>query len=158
MFSRLLQICKSRAAVVVFAAIFGVAIGWTTWSDGLEEPNRLAPAAESPDAELGTHKMKLRREGTELRDEPGQFLVVGSRINFVAASGEQLIALENLNLERIGRIMTSTPDSVEWLVSGTITEFQGGNYLWVKRVTRKMKAGIEKGSGFGGRGRMKDEG
>ena len=125
-------------------AAFLVVSCWATWSSGLEEPGRLPPSPDSPDAELGTHKVKLRREGTELRDEPGHFLVVGARINFLSAAGEQLIALENLNLERIGRIMNSTPDSVEWLVSGTVTEFQGGNYLCVKRATRKMKAGVEK--------------
>jgi hypothetical protein len=135
MFSRLWQICQSRAGMAALLA----ALCWATWSLGVEEPDRLVPAADSPGAELGTRKAKLRREGTELRDEPGHFVLAGTRINFLSTSGEQLIALENLNLERIGRIMTSTPDSVEWLVSGTITEFQGSNYLSVKRATRKIK-------------------
>lgn len=160
LFNPFSKICENVPAVSSFAVMgFMVALTWAGWSRGIDEPNRLAPAADSPDAELGTHKIKLRREGTELRDEPGHFLVVGARINFMSAAGEQLIALENLNLERIGRIMTSTPDSVEWLVSGTVTEFQGGNYLWVKRATRKMKAGTEKRGGIRGPGTGgKDEG
>lgn len=85
-------------------------------------------------------KVMLHREGTKIKDEPGRFALVGNRINFVTSPGLQYVCLENLNLERVARIMGSTPDSVEWVISGAVTEYQGSNYLLIDRSTRKLVA------------------
>jgi hypothetical protein len=48
---------------------------------------------------------------------------------FYAADGERRFGvLENLNLERVARLVGETPDPLEWSVSGVVTEYQGGNY------------------------------
>lgn len=99
--------------------------------------NRKGTQADPPSA---ASKTMLHREGTKLKDEPGRFAMVGNRINFVTSAGIQYICLENLNLERVARIMGSTPDTVEWAISGTVTEYQGTNYLLIERSTRKLIA------------------
>lgn len=90
------------------------------------------------DAAAGGAKVMLHREGTKIKDEPGRFALVGNRINYVTSAGLQYVCLENLNLERVARIMGSTPDSVEWMISGSVTEYQGSNYLLIERSTRKL--------------------
>ncbi|MGH7194801.1 MAG: hypothetical protein ACREJM_14880 [Candidatus Saccharimonadales bacterium] len=96
--------------------------------------------AKTADAAASASKAMLRREGTKIKDEPGRFASVGNRINFVTAAGVQYVCLENLNLERVARIMGSTPDSVEWVISGAVTEYQGSNHLLIERSTRKLVA------------------
>ena len=99
-----------------------------------------APPRSTHDAARPPSKTMLHREGTKIKDEPGRFAMVGNRINFVTSAGMQYVCLENLNLERVARIMGTTPDTVEWVISGTVTEYQGSNYLLIERSTRKLIA------------------
>lgn len=86
----------------------------------------------------GDVKLKARREGTQLRDEPGRFLVSGSRVAFTASDGTNYVGLENLNLERVVKVVASSPEAVEWFASGTVTEYQGSNYLLLSHARRKV--------------------
>jgi hypothetical protein len=80
------------------------------------------------------------REGAELVDHLGTFLAVGDRTVFVPAGTQRrLIGLENLNLERIGHTMAESPEPVIWIVSGTVTEYRGMNYLLVRRAMVKNR-------------------
>jgi hypothetical protein len=80
------------------------------------------------------------REGLELADQPGSFKMAGDRVVFFLAGGkQQLIGLENLNVERIQRILTDNTEPLEWFVTGTVTEFRGTNYLFVRRATFKNR-------------------
>lgn len=89
-----------------------------------------APAAAEP----------LLREGTELVDQVGQFKLSGQRVIFILADGKrQLEGLENLSLERIAKEISGNPDPRTWLVTGTVTEFQGSNYLLVRRAIQKSR-------------------
>lgn len=99
---------------------------WLTADEAFNEP-----------AETIGQKSLLRREGTQLRDEPGRFLASGNRLTFISTKGTNYIGLENLNLERIGKIVATSPDAVEWFVTGVVTEYQGANYLLISRVRRK---------------------
>ncbi len=84
----------------------------------------------------GTDRM---REGTTL-EVHGSFKQTGDRIMFYSAGdNRRLGTLENLNLERIARMVSESPDPLEWTVSGTVTEFQGANYLLVTRAVLKSK-------------------
>jgi hypothetical protein len=87
-----------------------------------------------------TTKPLLRREGSQLQDEAGRFITSGNRLTFIAATGAHFVGLENLNLERVGKIVTASPDSVEWFVTGSVTEYQGSNYLLISRARRKPSA------------------
>lgn len=81
------------------------------------------------------------REGMELVDQPGTFKLAGDRAIFFVGDGkQQLIGLENLNLERIVHVITDNPESLEWFVTGAISEYRGSNYLLVRRVTFKNRS------------------
>lgn len=101
-------------------------VAWVMAGDGVEPP-----ATQTSD------KPKIRREGSQLRDEPGRFLTSGNRITFAAADGANYNVLENLNLERVGKVVSASPDVVEWFISGTVTEYQGSNYLLLSHIRRK---------------------
>ncbi len=75
------------------------------------------------------------REGTRLVDESGQFQLNGQRMVFVASEGNRrFILLENLNLERIARVLGEGDKQSVWRVSGSVTEYHGANYLLVERA------------------------
>jgi hypothetical protein len=79
------------------------------------------------------------REGAVL-DTTGIFKLTGDRIMFYASGDSRRFGtLENLNLERISRVISETSEALEWNVSGTVTEFQGTNYLLVSRAILKSK-------------------
>ena len=70
----------------------------------------------------------------------GTFSSTGDRIMFYSTADKRRFgALENLNLERVGRIVAESTEPLEWNVSGTITEFQGANYLLISRAVLKTK-------------------
>jgi hypothetical protein len=78
------------------------------------------------------------REGTEIVDELGHFRVSGGRILFFSADGKRrLVGLENLNLERVTRTIAESPQTLQWGVTGTITEYRGANFLSVRRAILK---------------------
>lgn len=100
---------------------------------------RLSPLAaemiEDSQSPVSDDSANLRREGTQLREERGRFEFSGDRIAFITAETKtRFIGLENLNLQRIAQISAGSADSLEWTVSGVITEFQGTNYLLVTRA------------------------
>lgn len=101
----------------------------------------VADESGGPQATPGASKPRLRREGTQLHDEPGRFTLAGNRATFVAVDGTNYAGLENLNLERVAKIIAASPDSVEWLVTGTVTEYEGSNYLLISRARRKAATG-----------------
>jgi hypothetical protein len=99
----------------------------------LDEP----PARPTlPGGDSGSDRL---REGSTLEVQ-GSFKLTGDRIMFYpSADNRRLGTLENLNLERIGRMVSESPETLEWTVSGTVTEFQGANYLLVTRAVLKSK-------------------
>jgi len=79
------------------------------------------------------------REGTTV-DVQGTFKLTGDRIMFYSSPDNRRFGtLENLNLERVARVVSETPETLEWTVSGTVSEFQGANYLLVSRAVLKNK-------------------
>lgn len=88
------------------------------------------------------------REGTAL-ETLGSFKLTGDRIMFYSADKRRFGTLENLNLERIARMVSDSPDTLQWSVSGTVTEYQGSNYLLVARAVLKSKP--QRRSGTAGR-------
>lgn len=77
------------------------------------------------------------REGSTI-DAVGIFRITGDRLTFYPNdSSNSYRALENLALERIAKAIGETRGDREWIVSGTVTEFRGGNYLLVGRCLLK---------------------
>jgi len=124
------------AALAMGAACFA---SWMlAWS-----PVRLAAAAESGarafaprSTNPAPHSTSQRqREGTTLVDVPGHFKLTGDRATFFpTGSDAHYTGLENLNLERIATSISDIPEQLPWLVSGTITEYRGANYLLVTKA------------------------
>lgn len=82
------------------------------------------------------------REGTRITEQSGRFQPAGDRLMFyLTESGQRLGTLENLNLERIATMVGDSPEPLEWTVSGTVTEFQGVNYLLIERAVLKTRLG-----------------
>lgn len=97
-------------------------------------------ADESPQAPSSSGKaIEKQREGTLLTDVTGYFRLSGDRAMFFAENGIRYGGLENLNLERVANIINENPEQLQWIVSGTVSEYRGANYLLISRVTLKAK-------------------
>lgn len=71
-------------------------------------------------------------------NQAGYFLATGSRVAFVLADNKRnFIALENRNLERVAQAIAENAKQLEWIVSGTISEYRGENFLLVNRAELK---------------------
>ena len=94
-----------------------------------------ANAADKAPTPAPTRASQRLREGTRLLDISGRFEAVGERVNFVFAdSGEAVRVLENLALERVSRVLAESQGGPQWTISGTITEYNGGNYLLLSKA------------------------
>jgi hypothetical protein len=75
------------------------------------------------------------REGTNLRLK-GRFDLVGERATFYAEDGKASFkTLENLALQRVVAAVRDSTDSRLWNVDATVTEYQGANFLLIRRAT-----------------------
>ena len=128
---------RLRGAAVLGAAGFllGAALVWAQDSQRTSQqdtPPR--PAATGGKTAAPTADYRIR-EGTEIVNQLGHFRTAGDRLTFFPADGNsRLVGLENLNLERIARMIADSPALLQWKVSGTVTEFTGANYLLVQRA------------------------
>jgi hypothetical protein len=94
-----------------------------------DSPELLSPAAEN---ELA----KLMREGTRVENRSAICRSSGGRLMVDIAGLGKLLALENLAAQRILKAVLDDGEDVQWYVSGQITEYQGGNFLLLDRVSR----------------------
>jgi hypothetical protein len=103
------------------------------------ETNRVSTASPRDESD-GHEKNKLRwREGKRLIDHGGHFRQDGDGAVFVTDTGHELVALANLNLERVTRTLKASDESerIRWSVNGVVTEFNGRNYLLIQRAIYK---------------------
>ncbi len=106
-------------------------------SDTVSHPAVGKPAAEAPSSSV---EQRIR-EGTPVVDRRGMFKITGDRVTFISSDGRvRLVALENLALERIVRVITDSPEKQEWIVTGAVTEYQGVNYVLVERAVLRSQA------------------
>lgn len=96
--------------------------------------------SDAADDEQQSHR---QREGTRLSNQQGYFRGSGDGLTFhLRNSEEKYAALENLALERIGKVMSDRhdhPDQLNWNVSGFFTEYRGGNYLFITHAVLESK-------------------
>ena len=129
-------------AAVALATAAAVCLAWSSlaWLTGQPRgrpPNRAnrAFAPRSTRSHATTPTSQRQREGTALVDVPGYFKLTGDRATFFpAGSDAHYMGLENLNLERIATAISDIPEQIPWIVSGTITEYRGANYLLVTKA------------------------
>jgi hypothetical protein len=101
------------------------------------------PTDERPTAGGEGETDQRAREGTRLLRQLGKFRTTGDRLTFHPASSElQYLGLENLALERIGKVLLERhgeSEELQWEVTGTFTEYRGTNYLLVTHAVLKTK-------------------
>jgi hypothetical protein len=85
------------------------------------------------------------REGTRLIDVTGTFQAVGGdNVAFSPKDSENKDSyrvLQNLALERISTALEANRGPRQWIVSGTITEYRGSNYLLVTKAVIQLQEG-----------------
>lgn len=123
-----------RAGLWPCLAAAVAALGLATAVVGAPTPRPSRPTAAAAAANTPAAVPTRLRQGAELVDCEGDFRVVGDRVVFFSADGKlRLTGLENQALERVARVLANWP-ATAWKVSGTITEYRGGNYLLLRRA------------------------
>ena len=87
--------------------------------------------------QIGVDEKKPQRirEGEVIRDEHAKVKSDGLRYTIILSKGHQkYIVLENLALERISDYLAKSGGDSTWLIEGTVTEFQGSNYIMLTRA------------------------
>jgi hypothetical protein len=126
------------------ALLFGVTLAWTRSAAlpnysatgfSKDAVNRGYGSAEN---NLGNDKTDRLHEGGAIINQAGSFRRAGDRVTFVSADNKQrLIVLENHALEQVAQTNAESPAQLEWIVSGTISEFRGGIFLLVSQANLK---------------------
>ncbi|MEZ6135032.1 MAG: hypothetical protein R3C53_09005 [Pirellulaceae bacterium] len=83
----------------------------------------------------------ILREGTRIESKAGECRSDGERlaITFNDGKSHTMIALENLAAQRILQAVSDDSNDKGWIVTGSVTEFQGRNFILLERVTRVSK-------------------
>ena len=96
------------------------------------------PSSETKLDSAPTPASDRLREGSRIADRLGTFTLTAERPVFHTTDGKlQLGGLPNLNLERVVRTLQDSQAGLVWSVSGSVTEYQGGNYLLITRAVLK---------------------
>lgn len=139
----------SIAAYMLLSAGERLSSGWA------QEPGKLTSRATSaaggklaePREALGgggsasdSRTDQLLREGAKIVNQSVNCRATGERLVVeLPQSSQPLLALENLAAQRILKALQDDIGSERWSINGSITEFQGRNYILLDRVTRESK-------------------
>jgi hypothetical protein len=123
------------ALICASVLLSGVALAWAKARDGIPAGGVVAAMGDNTrDIEKAAARIHLR-EGSELVDQRGYFKPVRDRLVFFTTDGRrQMTGLENLALERIQQAVSDNPTQQDWIVTGSITEHRGSNYLLIRRA------------------------
>lgn len=104
-----------------------------------DNPNeQTKPIAVEP--EKNAVKKKRQREGTAFQGLKVTFRPTGNRTTLFPTenSDERFVCLENLQLERVLKIIEEKPQRTLWKIDGIYTEFRGENYVLIQRAVSVM--------------------
>ncbi len=130
-------------------ALLAISVGLATAQNTPPSPESAPGVAQSPAAKPAADAPRIEggqvngrwREGSKLNDQTGNFKLTGDRVTFVATDGKlKFLCLENLCIERVSRVISDSPDQLEWSVSGLITEYRGANYLLATQAVLRTKS------------------
>ena len=131
------RISKWSATVVAAVLLVGLVSAWSSARQRSDAAKVTTVAVETTPT-----TSQILREGSVLKDVVGVFRVTGDRVAFYPSEGSHSYrALENLALERVAKMLKETLRDREWIVSGTVTEYRGANYLLVTRSVLKNAEG-----------------
>lgn len=91
------------------------------------------------DLKLNIHnkakQLNLIREGTVFKSQSCEFRLSGNRVLLLIDGGSQrFFCLENLNLERIVKVLHENQFMNFWTVDFIVTEYQKENYVLINRA------------------------
>jgi len=128
-----------RALLCLATYLAAVALVWSQAPDHPQSKSDKPASAVASDQPPSPKTGQRIREGTQFVDQHGVFRMTGQRVTFFSSDGQgRFVGLENLNLERIALAITDSLSRQEWVVSGTVTECQGVNFLLIKRAVLKQ--------------------
>jgi hypothetical protein len=129
------------------AILFGVILACTRsavlpgGAKGALEANMLNQTFVSGEKSSVSERSAGLHEGGEILNQAGYFRAAGVRVTFVSADNKRsFTTLENRNLERIARTIAENGKQLEWIVSGTISEYRGTDFLLISRAELKSGA------------------
>jgi len=135
MVSRIRGTLSRRTIVVLVASLVGLCAmrGETIEKDRLSQ-------SHVNDSTANTTSRRVR-EGAVLKAQLGEFREAGERIRFYLHDDKtkSFVALENLALDRVSRVLDENTTPRTWSVTGVVTEFRSGNFLLVTRATLKNR-------------------
>ncbi|MDR3108926.1 MAG: hypothetical protein LBU65_04455 [Planctomycetaceae bacterium] len=98
--------------------------------------DKTQPQPVNPNAEIKpTVPKKRQREGTSFQSQDVVFRQIGTRTSaFFQPGNERYTCLENQCLDRAMKVVNDTQEQTYWKIDGEFTEFQGENFLIIKRA------------------------
>jgi hypothetical protein len=94
---------------------------------------RASESARSLDGQSGA---KIHREGTRLDQKALTFRTENDRLMVQIDPDHAIQVLENLGAQRIYRANQDDPEDNQWSITGSLTEFEGRNYLLIEQAVR----------------------
>ena len=123
----------------LITTILTVGLLFAVWGQTDRDVNRPGTRLPAPSAtqrvERETVAKKRIREGTAFKNKRCLFRVSGNRIViFSEDESERYFCLENLNLDRIMKVVQDNPAQQIWNVDGFYTEFRDENFAYIQRA------------------------
>lgn len=121
------------ATTIVFATNLSSQMTWTGEASFAKDALAMQPA----------YRTNLD-EGTKLPEMLGVFGFSEHRFKFVELRGEhrEFICLENSALERVQQASQEESHDCAWIITGSVTQFRGENYLFIDSATPAPKRTI----------------
>ncbi len=119
--------------------IFTVGIVFAVWGQtdrNANRPGTRLPASNTPQkVERETAAKKRVREGTAFKNKRCLFRISGNRVViFSEDESERYFCLENLNLDRVMKVVQKNPTQQIWNVDGFYTEYHEENFVYIQRA------------------------
>lgn len=137
------------AAYLVPSASYLDSQGWAQEHGKLTSRSVADPAGALPsdsaapdfgESALGERTEQLLREGATVVSQLVTCRSAGDRLLVeLPQAALPVVALENLAAQRILQAILDDTGSEQWVINGSITEFQGRNFILLDRVTRQSK-------------------
>jgi len=140
-----------KKAFLTTILIAGVTFAvWGQTDRNASRPGVRLPASNTVQRiEKDTISKKRIREGTAFKNKRCLFRVSGNRVVlFSEDESERYFCLENLNLERIIKVVQENPAQQIWSVDGFYTEYREENFVSIQRavIASRQTAEITAGS------------
>lgn len=138
----LLKLLTARLAAMAGLVGLGGLVGATTlYSSAFSraaQPEQFEMHEEALSEAPGEQMLqKVLREGTTINKAPVTCRASGDRLQIMFSDyRRRMSVLENLAAQRILKAVIEDSHDTSWVVSGTVTEFKGRNYLLITRAQR----------------------